>query len=166
MIRRNNEDEIEIIADVINDGASAYQGVVPADGLGDPYMSRRHLADEIAAGVQFWVYEDGGEILGVMGIQDIEDVTLIRHAYVRTAGRRRGIGGALLAFLQDRTARPLLIGTWAAAGWALDFYQKHGFQLIAGADKDALLAAYWTVPKRQAKQSVVLADARWFARPD
>ncbi|NQV22246.1 MAG: GNAT family N-acetyltransferase [Rhodospirillales bacterium] len=166
MIRRSSDDDIEIIAAVINDGASAYQGVIPADGLGDPYMSRGHLADEIAAGVRFWLYEAKGEILGVMGIQDVKDVTLIRHAYVRTAARRRGIGGTLLAFLQDRTTRPLLIGTWAAAGWAVDFYQKHGFQLIVDADKDALLAAYWTVPKRQAEQSVVLAEARWFARPD
>ncbi len=166
MIRRSNNDEIEIIAEVINDGASAYRDVIPADGMGDPYMSRGHLADEIAAGVQFWVYEDAGEILGVMGIQDIKDVTLIRHAYVRTAARQRGVGGALLAFLQDRTTRPLLIGTWAAAGWAVDFYQKHGFQLIVGADKDALLAAYWTVPEPQAEQSVVLADARWFTRPE
>lgn len=166
MIRRSNHEEIEIIAAVINDGASAYQGVIPADGLSAPYMSRGHLADEIAAGVQFWVSEDGGEILGVMGIQDVKNVTLIRHAYVRTAARQRGIGSALLAFLQDRTTRPLLIGTWADAAWAVEFYQKHGFQLIVGADKDALLAAYWTVPNRQAEQSVVLADARWFARPD
>jgi N-acetylglutamate synthase-like GNAT family acetyltransferase len=164
MIRAATEDEIEIIADVINDGAGAYKGVIPADQWQEPYMPRGHLEAEIAAGVTFWVTEDDGEVVGVMGVQDVKDVTLIRHAYVRTAARRSGIGSALLAFLQDRTTRPLLIGTWADAVWAVDFYQKHGFRLIEGADKDALLDAYWTIPDRQRDTSVVLADRRWFAR--
>jgi|TARA_B100000315_G_scaffold174007_1_gene162464 N-acetylglutamate synthase-like GNAT family acetyltransferase len=164
MIRRSKEGETGVIAEVINDGASAYKGVIPADRWHEPYMPRDYLDAEIVDGVKFWVMEDGGQVVGVMGIQDVKDVTLIRHAYVRTAVRRGGIGSALLGFLQDQTERPLLIGTWADAVWAVDFYRKHGFQLIEGADKDALLDAYWTIPDRQRDTSVVLADARWNAR--
>lgn len=164
MIRKSTEDEIEVIADVINDGASAYKGIIPADRWQEPYMPLDYLTAEIAAGVRFWVAEEDGQVVGAMGIQDVKDVTLIRHAYVRTRLRRRGIGSDLLAFLQDQTRRPLLIGTWNDAAWAVDFYLKHGFRLILGADKDALLNTYWTIPKRQIDESVVLADARWFDR--
>lgn len=163
MIRAATEDEIETIADVINDGAGAYKGVIPADCWQEPYMPRDHLEAEIAAGVTFWVTEQDGEVVGVMGVQDVKDVTLIRHAYVRTAARRRGIGSALLGFLEDKTSRPLLIGTWAAAGWAVDFYRKHGFERVPDAQVAPLLRRYWSIPERQIQTSVVLADATWRA---
>ena len=121
------------------------------------------LTDEIAAGVRFLGYEQGGELLGVMGVQDVQDVTLIRHAYVRTSHRNQGIGSQLLAKLADHTKIPLLIGTWADATWALRFYQNRGFQLVGADDKDPFLIKYWTVPPRQRDASVVLADQRWFA---
>jgi GNAT superfamily N-acetyltransferase len=127
-------------------------------------MPREELRDEIGAGVVFWGYEDDGSLAGVMGSQDVRDVTLIRHAYVRSASQRRGIGAALLASLRSRTGRPVLIGTWAAAEWAIDFYRKHGFQLVSPDEKDRLLRAYWTVGERQIETSVVLADGAWRAR--
>jgi len=112
--------------------------------------------------VAFWGYEEGGGLAGVMGLQDVGDVTLIRHAYVRTADRNRGIGTKLLAHLMVRTGRPLLVGTWAAAAWAVRFYERHGFRLVEPAEKDRLLRKYWSIPKRQVDTSVVLADETWF----
>jgi N-acetylglutamate synthase-like GNAT family acetyltransferase len=162
MIRKRNEDEIKVIADVINDGASAYKGVIPADRWQEPYMPMDYLTSEIEAGVKFWVQEDGGELSGVMGVQDVKDVSLIRHAYVRTSARRGGVGSGLLQHLKTVTKRPLLIGTWADATWAIDFYRKHEFRVILGNAKDALLDAYWSLPRRQIEESVVLADRRWF----
>lgn len=164
MIRRRRDDEVAVIADVINDGARAYKGVIPADRWQEPYMPLDYLNSEIEAGVKFWVQEDDGAIAGVMGIQDIKDVTLIRHAYVRTSVRRGGVGSQLLRHLQSETDRPLLIGTWTDATWAIDFYQKHDFQVITGDAKDALLDTYWSLPHRQIEESVVLADQRWFDR--
>jgi N-acetylglutamate synthase-like GNAT family acetyltransferase len=117
----------------------------------------------MASGVRFWGYEEHGELVGVMGIQDVGDVTLIRHAYVRTAERNHGIGGILLSELRRMTTRPTLIGTWAAATWAIRFYEKHGFQLVTHAEKDRLLKQYWSIPERQVETSVVLADERWFS---
>jgi len=110
----------------------------------------------------FWGYEEGGELIGVMGIQHVQDVTLIRHAYVRTAKRNRGIGGELLSTLRGQTTRPILVGTWADAVWAIRFYEKHGFRLVPPEEKDRLLRRYWSVPERQIESSVVLADRRWF----
>ncbi len=162
MIRERKEDEIELIAEVINDGASAYKGVIPADRWQEPYMPLDYLNSEIAAGVKFWIAEVDGEVAGVMGIQDVKDVTLIRHAYVRTSERRGGVGTGLLQHLKTVTKRPLLIGTWADATWAIDFYQKHEFRMIVGTAKDALLEAYWSLPRRQIEESVVLADRTWF----
>ena len=163
MIRSCGEDEFNVIHQIINDAAQAYRGVIPADCWSDPYMSRAELTGEIAAGVQFLGYEQGGELVGVMGVQDVEDVTLIRHAYVRTSHRNRGIGGQLLAWLANQAKQPLLIGTWADAIWALRFYQNRGFRLVRPEDKDPLLIKYWSVPPRQREVSVVLADDRWFA---
>jgi GNAT superfamily N-acetyltransferase len=155
------------MADIVNDAAQAYKGVIPADRWHEPYMPLAELQGEIAAGVCFWGAELGGELVGVMGIQDVDnknpqgigDVTLVRHAYVATAQRGKGIGGRLLAHLMGMTARPVLIGTWAAANWALGFYQKHGFVLTSLAEKETLLRTYWNVPARQVETSVVLADA-------
>ncbi len=146
---------------VINDGAAAYRGKIPADRWKEPYMPAAELEEEIAAGVMFWACREDGEIVAVMGLQDVGDVTLIRHAYTRTSHQGRGLGSALLRHLRARTTRPVLIGTWKAATWAIRFYQRHGFRLVSEADKRSLLQRYWTVPERQIQESVVLADARW-----
>ena len=146
---------------IINDAARAYEGHIPADRYHEPYMPREVLQREIESGVVFWGYREKDGLVGVMGIQDVKDVTLIRHAYVRTARRGFGIGSALLTHLMELTSRPTLIGTWAAAGWAVRFYEKHGFVLVTPEEKDRLLAKYWNIPARQVETSVVLADARW-----
>lgn len=161
MIRPCADADFEVILEVINDAASAYQRVIPADQWHDPYMPAADLRDEMAAGVRFWAYEQADAIIGVMGVQDVDDVTLIRHAYVRTASRNQGIGEQLLRHLRDRSARPLLIGTWAAATWAIHFYERRGFQLVSDDERNRLLKRYWTVPPGQIAASVVLVDQRW-----
>lgn len=161
MIRPCGEADLPAIFSIINDGAAAYRGVIPADRWHEPYMTEAELRAEIAAGVRFVGWEEGGELLGVMGSQEVKDATLIRHAYVRTAARRKGIGGRLLRLLLAGATRPVLIGTWAAATWAIDFYCRHGFELVTPAEKDRLLATYWNIPTRQVETSVVLVDAGW-----
>jgi GNAT superfamily N-acetyltransferase len=161
MIRRCDERDFEAIHAIVNDAAAAYRDVIPADRWSEPYMPREELRGEIEAGVVFWGYEEDGELAGVMGIQHVRDVTLIRHAYVRTSSQRRGIGAALLASLHTETDRPVLIGTWADADWAIRFYERHGFGLVPPEEKDRLLHTYWTVSERQMEVSVVLADASW-----
>lgn len=146
---------------IINDAALAYRGVIPEDCWHEPYMPAAELTREIAADVRFAGYEQAGTLTGVMGTQPVQDVTLIRHAYVSTRAQRQGIGAALLQHLRARTDRPILIGTWARATWAIRFYEKHGFRVIEGVAKNALLKKYWTVPDRQIETSVVLADERW-----
>ena len=128
MIRRCDEQDFEAIYEIVNDAATAYRGVIPADCWAEPYMPREKLREEIGAGIDFWGYEQDGALAGVMGIQHVRDVTLIRHAYVRTTSQRRGIGVALLESLHAQTDRPVLIGTWADAAWAIRFYEKQGFQ--------------------------------------
>jgi len=150
----------EIFA-IINDAATAYKGVIPADRWHEPYMPREELEHEIAAGVRFSGYTEKGILLGVMGIQDVKDVTLIRHAYVRTIARNHGIGGKLLAHLVSQTQRPILIGTWVAATWAIRFYERHGFTVVSESEKNLLLKKYWTVPDRQIATSVVLVNGKW-----
>ena len=162
MIRQCGDNDFEIIYSVINDAAEAYHGVIPEDRWKVPYMSRDELRYAIDEGVVFWGYEDNGELTGVMGIQDIQDVTLIRHAYVRTAKQNQGIGGKLLSDLLKQTTRPILIGTWADALWAIRFYEKHGFRLVSPEEKNRLLKKYWSIPGRQVETSVVLADQKWF----
>jgi N-acetylglutamate synthase-like GNAT family acetyltransferase len=162
MIRPGTDADFDVMAAIINDAAEAYRGVIPADRWHEPYMPPDELRREIQNGVRFWVYEEQGELLGVMGIQDVQDVTLIRHAYVRTANRNGGIGGRLLAELRRLTTRPILIGTWAAAAWAVRFYEKHGFRMVTPEEKNRLLKKYWSIPARQVETSVVLADERWF----
>ncbi len=125
-------------------------------------MPQEELRDEIEAGVVFWGYEEKDRLLGVMGLQAVKDVTLIRHSYVRTSRRNEGIGGKLLSHLKAQTGRPLLVGTWAAAVWAIQFYEKRGFRLVSPEDKERLLKKYWSIPVRQVETSVVLADAKWF----
>jgi N-acetylglutamate synthase-like GNAT family acetyltransferase len=158
MIRPCRDIDFEAIYAIINDAAEAYRGVIPADRWHVPYMSREQLRQEIKSGVYFWGYTEEGELVGVMGIQDVDDVTLIRHAYVRTTKRKQGIGGKLLANLRNLTNRPVLIGTWAAATWAIRFYEKHGFRLVTAEEKDRLLKKYWSIPERQIETSVVLIE--------
>ena len=146
---------------IINDAARAYQGVIPADRWHEPYMSLEELQAEIGRGISFSGCDSDGELVGVMGIQDRGDVTLIRHAYVRTDQRRKGIGEALLKELRATTSKPILIGTWTAASWAIRFYEKNGFRLLPRPEIERLLRRYWTIPERQIETSVVLADARW-----
>jgi len=163
MIRPCDSSEFETIYAIVNDAAQAYRGVIPKDCWKEPYMPKDELRREMDAGVVFWGYEEDGEVVGVMGLQPVQDVALIRHAYVRTARQNQGIGGKLLSHLRMLTDRPILVGTWAAAVWAIRFYEKHGFRLVSPEEKDRLLRKYWSIPERQIETSVVLADQRWFA---
>lgn len=160
MIRRCDHRDFDQIWDIINDGAQAYKGVIPADRWADPYMSREKLQHEIDAGVVFWGYEEAGTLVAAMGIQPVKDVTLIRHAYVRTGSQKRGLGGHLLSHLREMATGPLLIGTWADALWAIRFYEKHGFKLVDPQEKNRLLKKYWSIPERQIETSVVLIEAK------
>jgi N-acetylglutamate synthase-like GNAT family acetyltransferase len=161
MIRRCGNQEFECIRTIINDGARAYKGVIPNDCWTEPYMSGKHLQHALDEGVVFWGYEETGTLVGVMGLQQVRDVTLIRHAYVVTTSQKRGIGAHLLSHLRELAKDPVLIGTWADADWAIRFYEKHGFQLVNAREKDRLLKQYWTIPDRQTETSVVLADPMW-----
>jgi GNAT superfamily N-acetyltransferase len=156
-IRPCRDDEREAILGIVNAAAEAYRGVIPPDRWSEPYVSPRELDGEIAAGVAFWGYEADGALVGVMGIQPVRDVDLIRHAYVAPDSQRSGVGGALLEHLAGCTTRRMLVGTWAAAEWAIRFYRRHGFELASDERKTALLKAYWTIPDRQIETSVVLA---------
>src|SRR5260370_14110928 len=155
MIRRCDGRDFEVIWAIINDGAQAYKGTIPADRWTEPYMSREKLQKEIDEGVVFWGYEEGGELAGVMGIQEVRDVTLVRHAYVRTSSQKQGIGGQLLSHLREMASRPILIGTWADAAWAIQFYVRHGFQLVGGEEKDRLLKQYSAILERRLDTWVV-----------
>lgn len=161
MIRRCDDRDFELTWAIINDGAQAYKGIIPADRWTEPYMSREKLRHEIDEGVVFWGYEETHTLAGVMGIQEIQDVTLIRHAYVRTNRQKRGIGAHLLSHLQELASGPVLIGTWADAVWAIRFYEKNGFHMVGRQEKDQLLKKYWTIPERQIETSVVLVDQEW-----
>lgn len=162
MIRLCGDGEFEAVLAIINDAAEAYRGIIPADRWKVPYMAKDELRHEIDAGVVFRGWEEDGELVGelvgVMGLQDLGEVVLIRHTYVKTARRGQGIGGRLLDDLRRRTESPILVGTWAAAEWAIRFYEKHGFRLVSKADKDYLLGRYWSIPERQVETSVVLVD--------
>lgn len=161
MIRRCEDSDFESIWTVINNGAQAYEGIIPADRWAQPYMSREKLQREIEEGIVFWGYEESGVLEGIMGIQPVHDVTLIRHAYVRQRSQKQGIGAHLLSHLLKLADGPVLIGTWKDAVWAIRFYEKYGFQLVEAREKDRLLKKYWSVPQRQIETSVVLADQKW-----
>ncbi len=165
MIRPLRNQEVETALTIINDAAQAYKGVIPEDCWCEPYMPEAELRAEVAAGIDFWAYEADGALLGVMGRQPLSEVTLIRHAYVQTKVQQQGIGAQLLSHLLQGVKAPVLVGTWAAAWWAISFYEKHGFKLVTPAEKDRLLRRYWTISDRQVETSVVLGDARWFASP-
>ncbi len=156
-VRRCRDDERDAILEIVNSAAEAYRGVIPADRWREPYMPASELDEEIAAGVAFWGYESDGELLGVMGIQPVRDVELIRHAYVLPGRQRGGVGSELLEHLVRLSTQRLLVGTWASAEWAIGFYRRHGFELVTPAQKAALLRSYWRIPGRQVETSVVLA---------
>jgi GNAT superfamily N-acetyltransferase len=166
MIRLCRENDFEDISAIINDGARAYKGTIPEDRWHEPYMSKEELQHEINDGVIFWAHEEGGELTGVMGIQDVRDVTLIRHAYVRSNHQGRGIGGQLLSHLRRLGKNPLLIGTWADASWAICFYERHGFRLLSEQQKNETLPKYWKIPQRQIETSVILASPEWLLLND
>ena len=157
-IRLCRSDELPIILEIVNAAANAYRSVIPDDCWHEPYMPRSELEAEVAAGVTFWGYEIDNVLVGVMGIQPVRDVDLIRHAYVRPPRQRRGVGAGLLGHLRSLSSRRMLVGTWAAATWAIQFYRQHGFELVPSEQKAPLLTTYWTVPSRQIEVSVVLAN--------
>ena len=161
MIRNGTDEDFEEIFTTINDAAIAYKGVIPPDRWHEPYMTKAELQAQIEDGVRFSCYVDNDEIIGVMGIQDKADVELIRHAYVRTKQRNKGIGTLLLQELIQDVKKPILIGTWKAADWAIRFYEKHGFRLVEEEEKNRLLKKYWAIPDRQVETSVVLVDGKY-----
>jgi GNAT superfamily N-acetyltransferase len=156
LIRPVQAHETEVLLEVINAAARAYEGVIPADCWHEPYMSLGELEQEIGAGVNFWGVEDQVRLVGVMGRQDLGEVVLIRHAYVHPAWQRRGVGARLLKHLLAGVKGPVLVGTWAAAHWAVRFYEKNGFTLVSRQEKERLLRTYWTIADRQIETSVVL----------
>jgi GNAT superfamily N-acetyltransferase len=158
VIRRCCDGERPAILGIVNAAAEAYRGVIPADRWHDPYMSRIELDREVAAGVAFWGYEANGALLGVMGIQQMPGFDLIRHAYVLPESQGRGIGGALLERLHRLSSQRMLVGTWAAADWAIRFYRQHGFELVSPERTTTLLKTHWNIPDRQIATSVVLAN--------
>jgi GNAT superfamily N-acetyltransferase len=158
-IRRCRPDERADILRIVNAAAEVYRGVIPADRWHEPYMPQDELDAEIAAGVAFWGYEADGALVGVMGIQPVEDVDLIRHAYVLPESQGGGVGSALIEHLQPLARGRMLVGTWAAAEWAIRFYLRHGFVRVSPEEAAALLRRYWTIPERQIETSVVLASA-------
>lgn len=157
-MRLCDRSDMETVLAIINDAAHAYKGVIPEDRYYEPYMSLDELTREIEDGVVFWGLEDENELVGVMGIQDKGDVVLIRHAYVRTAQHGSGIGTKLLFHLCALSDKPILIGTWASAAWAIQFYIKNGFHLVSEKEKNQLLHTYWNIPERQIETSVVLSS--------
>ena len=158
LIRKLQKPDFGAVLAIVNDAARAYRGVIPADQWREPYMPADELEHEIAQGVIFWGAEEEGHLLGVMGMQDKGEVALVRHAYVAPAVQRKGVGTALLRHVMGLTGKPVLIGTWADASWAIDFYRRNGFTVVPERDKDSLLRKYWSVPPRQIETSVVLAE--------
>jgi N-acetylglutamate synthase-like GNAT family acetyltransferase len=161
VVRMSGEPDFPAMLAIINDAARAYRGVIPADRWHEPYMSAEQLAREIADGVVFWVAEQEGRVVGVMGIQDKGEVALVRHAYVAPTAQRGGVGTRLLRHVEGLVDQPILIGTWAAASWAIDFYRRNGYMVVPTVQKDRLLQTYWSIPARQVETSVVLANGRW-----
>ncbi len=156
-IRLFSESDVETVLALINEAAEAYRGVIPPDRWKEPYMDRAELTADIADGVVFWLWDEGNEVAGVMGIQDRGEVTLIRHAYVRPTRQGEGVGTRLLRHLEAQTGHPLLVGTWSSARWAVAFYRKNGYRLLGARESVRLLRRYWNVPERQMETSIVLA---------
>jgi len=161
LIRESLPADLPSIFRIINAAAEAYRGVLPTDVWHEPYMPMDALLAEIRQGVAFWIAEDDGSMVGAMGIQDKGAVALIRHAYVAPTAQRKGVGAGLLRHIERLTDKPILIGTWAAASWAIEFYRRNGFAIVADKKREGLLRAYWSIPERQIEASIVLADKRW-----
>ena len=161
LIRKSSGADSAAMLAIVNAAAQAYRGVIPADRWREPYMPSDELEKEIAEGVAFWVAEEDGRLLAVMGIQDKGEVALVRHAYVAPTAQRKGVGTSLLRHVQGLTGKPFLIGTWADASWAIEFYRRNGFTVVPNTRKNSLLRRYWSIPARQIETSVVLADGRW-----
>ena len=149
-------DDADAIGAVINEAAIAYRGVIPADRWHEPYMPREELLSEMRAGVKFSCIRHDRRVAGVMGLQHVADVALIRHAYTVTSQQHTGVGTLLLEHLKRQADRPLLVGTWKAATWAVRFYERRGFRLVSDEEKERLLRRYWNIPDRQVTESVVL----------
>ena len=160
-VRQSTAADFAEILSIVNEAARAYQGIIPADRWHEPYMPKDELTKEIEDGVVFWVAEDESGISGVMGIQDKGDVALVRHAYVVPTTQRSGVGTTLLRHIEGLVRKPILIGTWATASWAIEFYRRNGFSLVSQSEKDRLLRKYWSIPARQIETSVVLASRAW-----
>jgi GNAT superfamily N-acetyltransferase len=157
MIRAVTSSQFDEVLNVINNAAQAYNGIIPRDRWKEPYMAAEELREEIQSGVQFYAWQENNAVVAVMGIQQVNDVTLIRHAYVLTTHQRRGIGAKLLTYLLSKAqTATVLVGTWQAAYWAVNFYEKHGFRLVSTREKEMLLRKYWNIPERQIETSVVL----------
>jgi len=157
MISELSTFHIHPMLEIINSAAVVYKGVIPDDRWKEPYMSSKELKEEIGDGVKFfgWIIES--VIVGVMGIQQVRDITLIRHAYVTPKLQNKGLGTKLLRYLIGLTkTSEVLVGTWKAASWAICFYEKHGFELVSKKEKNDLLGRYWKIPDRQIETSVVL----------
>ena len=165
MIRLCRDSELDRVFSIINQAAVAYREAIPPDCWHEPYMPMSELEGEIADGVVFWGNELAGELVGVMGIQNVRDVDLIRHAYVLPRSQGRGVGGELIKHLQKIATRPMLVGTWADATWAIRFYERHGFVLTTPDEKDRLLRKYWSIPERQIETSVVLRSSHMHTQP-
>ena len=161
LIRKSRSTDLAAMLAIINEAAQAYRGIIPADRWHEPYMPQEELEKEIVDGVMFWVAEEDGRLSGVMGFQDKGDVALVRHAYIMPTLQRTGVGTRLLRHVESLASKPVLIGTWADASWAIDFYRRNGYTIVSNSDKDALLRKYWSIPTRQIETSVVLADGRW-----
>jgi GNAT superfamily N-acetyltransferase len=161
LIRGIRESDVVAALTIVNNAARAYRGVIPADRWHEPYMSRDELDQEIADGVIFWVADEDGSLLGVMGMQDKGEVSLVRHAYIAPTVQRKGVGSRLLRHIEGLANKPILIGTWADASWAIEFYRRNGYTVVSNEEKDRLLRKYWAIPARQIDTSVVLVDGRW-----
>jgi GNAT superfamily N-acetyltransferase len=161
VIRKCRDSDLSAILAIINAGAEAYHGVIPQECWHVPYMPVSELREEIAAGVFFWGYEVERRLVGVMGIQQSGDVDFLRHAYVLPAFQRQGIGTQLIAHLRSQSIRPMLVGTWADAHWAIRFYQREGFTLLPREQIAQVLKKYWTISEHQAQASVVLTYGRF-----
>jgi N-acetylglutamate synthase-like GNAT family acetyltransferase len=163
LIRKSVKADFAAMLGIINDAARAYHGVIPADRWHEPYMPAGELKREIIGGVVFWVAEQDGRLSGVIGIQDKGEVALVRHAYVASTTQRSGVGTKLLRHVEGLVDKPILIGTWAAASWAIEFYRRNGFTIVPTDHKDHLLRKYWSIPTRQIETSIVLANGQWVA---
>lgn len=165
IIRRAEADDFESMLVIVNDAAVAYRGAIPDDRWHEPYMSSEELAHEIdPGGVEFWVADDAGRITGIMGVQDKGDVVLVRHAYVAPTAQRSSLGRMLLRHLEALVEKPILIGTWAAASWAIRFYEQNGYVLLDREEVERLLRKYWSIPERQVETSVVLAKRPYISQ--